>query len=295
MHPYKNASTALLLLGSFLSLLPAAADAQSYLSPDPPPHAYDDRFRLEVDLLFGGYDTSLRLDRATTSAAGVTSITPGTTLSAENDLALAKSQLIPQLELTLLPGKHHVVRLGGLSMRRSGSTIVNRTINFGSSTYTINDRVDSHLNVSMIGLTYGYLPFRADRYELGLSFGIQISSIDANAEVRTLPPRNAETGVAPVPLLGIEGRFDFTRRWSVDARYQYMTLSLFESLGADLNNVAGTITDGRFALRFRQNQHLIYGLGYRYFNLDVNSADSDTPGQVQLKLGGPVLFVQGSL
>ena len=44
--------TVLLLIGCGFAY---QAQAQSYLKPTPPRHAYEDRLRLEVDLLHGGY------------------------------------------------------------------------------------------------------------------------------------------------------------------------------------------------------------------------------------------------
>src|SRR5262245_54478348 len=149
-----------LLLLALTILTIGSASAQSYKSPDPEPYSIDDRFRLEVDLFAGSYDTKLRLDNAVTNpATGVITVTPGTEVSAENDFGLAGSQFLGQVELTLLPGQHHMVRLNGLSMRREGSAILKRTVQWDNSTYTVNQRVDSHLNLSMVGLTYGYLPF----------------------------------------------------------------------------------------------------------------------------------------
>ncbi|MBC7982325.1 MAG: hypothetical protein H7Y02_00570, partial [Candidatus Obscuribacterales bacterium] len=127
----KTLLTALVLTSALGSLNVQAAP--SYLSPNPPPNSIEDRFRLEVDLLRGSYDTQLRFDP--------TIQTPGTTLSAEDDLGLDDSQLVLQLELTLLPGKHHLVRLHGLSMRRDGFKVLNRTVVFDTSTYNAGERV----------------------------------------------------------------------------------------------------------------------------------------------------------
>ena len=37
------------------------------------------------------------------------------------------------------------------------------------------------------------------------------------------------------------------------------------------------------------------GLGYRTFRIDVDSADEDTPGFVDLSIDGPLLFVRASM
>jgi len=229
------------------------------------------------------------------TTAGTTTVTPGTAISAESDLGLATTQYLGQVELTLLPSRHHMVRLNALTMNRDAQHLLTRNVSWDNDNYLVGERVDSMLHMSLVGLTYGYLPFRTDRYELGVSIGVQIASVDANAEVRSRVIRSSESATGPIPLIGFEGRFDFTKRWSVDARWQHLALSWAESFGADLNGVQASITDSRIALRWRQNQHLLFGLGYRQFKLDVQAPNSDPSGVVTLDLTGPVLFMQASL
>jgi hypothetical protein len=282
------------LIAIGLTFAAANASAQSYLSPEPPPNSVEDRFRLELDLFQGSYDTRMRLDLVVPVAGMNPIVIPGTELSAEDDLGLPSSQLLGQIELTLLPGKHHLIRFNALSMRREGSAVLTKPVLWGNSVYVVGDRIDSHFNLTMVGLTYGYLPFRTDRFELGATFGIQIASVDANA-VSTRNTRSDESADGPVPLIGIEARYDFSRRWSVDGRFQYLSLGLIEKAGVDLSGVEGQITDFRVALRWRQNQHFVYGLGYRSYNVDVNATESDPSGMVTMSLSGPLLFIQASL
>ena len=50
-------------------------------------------------------------------------------------------------------------------------------------------------------------------------------------------------------MIGLEGRYDFSRRWSVDGRYQYLSVSQDET--------DAKLTDARIAVRWRQNQHWV--------------------------------------
>jgi hypothetical protein len=287
--------TALLLIACGFAM---QAHAQSYLSPKPPQYSSDDTFRLEIDIVYGGYDTIMRLDDTTNAVEvdGVlTGIVRGTTISGEEDLGLPSSQVLGQVELTLLPGEHHLVRFSGLSMRRSAQTVLVRNVSWGNDDFLAGERIDSYLNFSMVGLSYGYLPLRSDRYELGATFGIQFTSVSLNAQVPARSIREGESAVAPLPLFGIEGRYDFTRRWSVDARWQYLSAAWAETFGSDLKGKEGTVTDGRIAVRWRQNPHWVYGLGYRFFDLDLSAPSSDPAGAITMSMTGPLLFVQGSL
>ena len=248
-------------------------------APKPKPNVIEDRFRAEVSFLGAAFDTQLRIDPSLT--------TPGTTISAEDDLALDESQFLFLGELTLLPGDRHLVRLNGFSARRSAQTLLERTIVFEDEVYFLNERVDSELNLTLFGLTYGYRFIASDRAELAATFGIQVAEVEANAVVRSRVVRDAESGVAPLPLIGLEGRFDFTPRWSLEARVQYLT--------ANIEDVDGSIMDARGAITWRANPHLVFGLGYRSFTIEIESQNDSTPGLVDMSITGPTLFMRASL
>jgi hypothetical protein len=292
-------SSRLFLLVPIIALMPALASAAESPAPAPPtaqastpapnklpdwapkpkPNVIEDRLRLEVNLLGASAATKLRVDESPTL--------PGTEINAEDDLGLDDFQLLPQVELTLLPGERHLIRLSRFAIDRSAATHLEKNISFDDQDYLVGERVDSILNLTMFGLTYGYRFIVAPRGEISASFGIQIADVEANAVVRSRVVRESESGVAPLPLLGLEGRYDFSPRWSMEARVQYLTVNE--------TDVDGSILDARLGVTWRMNPYLLFGLGYRTFQIDVNSADEDTPGFVDLTVSGPLLFVRASM
>lgn len=268
---------------AFVALGPASQAAENSNLPDwapkPKPNVIEDRFRAEVSFLGAAFDTEIRIDPSTT--------VQGTQVSAEDDLALDQSQFLILGELTLLPGDRHLVRLSGLSARRSADTLLERGIVFEDDVYFRGERISSELNLTLFGLTYGYRFIASERAELAATFGIQVAEVEANAVVRSRVVRDAESGVAPLPLVGLEGRFDFTRRWSAEVRLQYLT--------ANIEDVDGSIMDARAAIAWRANPHLVFGLGYRSFAVDIDSQNDSTPGVVEMKISGPTLFMRASL
>lgn len=279
-HPSRSllASRWLVAITGLFGAAVACAELPAW-APGPKPRVVEDRLRVEVNALFSSIDTQLRIDPST--------LQQGTKVDAEDDLGLDDSELMPQAELTLLPGKHHLIRLSALSTRRSAQTVIERTIRFDDQVYLAGERVDSEINVGLFGLTYGYRFIANHRAELTATFGIQVANVEANALVRSRVIREAEDGVAPLPLLGMEGRFDFTDRWSAEARLQYLT--------AHIDDVDGTILDARLAVTWRMNPYLVFGLGYRNFALEIDSQNEDTPGKVDMKIAGPLLFARASM
>lgn len=248
-------------------------------APQPKPHVVEDRFRVEVMTLGASLDTDLRIDPNLA--------TQGTLINAEDDLGLDDTRLLPLAELTLLPGERHLIRLSGFSLRRSASEVIDKTLVFDDQTYRPGERVDSTLNLTSFGLTYGYSIVKTQRFDLALSFGVQIVEVEANALVRSRVVRESETGVTPLPLAGIEGRFDFNDRWSFEARLQYLSV--------EFDEIDGSVMDARGAFTWRMNPYLVFGLGYRNFHVEVDSRDADDPGIFDLKMAGPVLFLRASL
>lgn len=248
-------------------------------APQPKPHVVEDRFRVEVMTLSADIDTDVRIDP--------TLATPGTLISAEDDLGLDDNKFLPLAEITLLPGERHLIRLSGFSLRRSARQAIDRTIVFDDQTYLPGEVVDSTLNLTSVGLTYGYSIVKLRSFDLALSFGLQIVEVDANAVVRSRVVRESERAVTPLPLAGIEGRYDFNERWSFEARAQYLSV--------EFDEIDGSVLDARAALTWRMNPYLAIGLGYRTFEVDVDSRDIDDPGIVDLEMAGPLLFLRASL
>jgi len=207
--------------------------------PKPAPRVSEDVLRAEILVLTASFDTRLRVDNS--------AVLQGTEIAAEDDLGLQASQILAQGELTLLPGDHHLVRLSGLSSHRSASKFIEKQVVFDDQTYLVGERVDSELNLTMVGLTYGYRFLVRDRAELTGTFGIQVAQVQANALVRSRVLRDAESGVAPLPLAGLEGRFDLSKRWSFEGRVQYLTVNI--------RDVDGSILDWRLGLTWRMNPH----------------------------------------
>jgi hypothetical protein len=248
-------------------------------APQPEPHVMEDRFRVEVMTLSADIDTDVRVDPSLT--------TPGTLINAEDDLGLDDSKLLPLAEITLLPGDRHLIRLSGFGLRRSARTAIDETLVFDDQIYLPGEIVDSTFNLTSVGLTYGYSIVKMRGVDLALTFGVQVVEVEANAVVRRRVVRDSETAVTPLPLAGIEGRYDFNDRWSFEARLQYLSV--------EIDEIDGSVLDARAALTWRMNPYLVFGLGYRNFGVEVDSRDDDDPGIVDLEMAGPLLFMRASL
>lgn len=277
------------LVGSsvLLALFATASSAAEFSRfREPKPRVVEDLFRVEVSYVGATYDTMVRLDDDNSGLRN-------TTIDVEDDLGLDDMRSLIQGEITFLPGERHLLRLSGQATRRSANQTLQRTITFEDDTFVVNARVSSKLDLTLFGLTYGYRFLKRERFELAGTFSIQIAEADANITGRAADgtqirsAQDAEDGVAPLPLLGLEGRFDFGSRWSAEGRVQY--------IGANTEGVDASIVDARLAVTWRQSPYLVYGFGYRRFAIDADVDRDDDSGSVDLSISGPMLFLRGSL
>jgi hypothetical protein len=280
--------TPLTVAGSVLLAVFATTSSAAEFSRfrEPKPRVVEDLFRAEVSFVGATYDTRVRLDADNSGLQN-------TDIDIEDDLGLDDMRSLVQGEITFLPGERHLLRLSGQATRRSANTLLQRTITFEDDTFVINGRVASKLDLTLFGLTYGYRFLKRERFELDGTFSIQIAEIDANITGRDAngtqirSAQDAEDGVAPIPLFGLEGRFDFGSRWSAEGRFQYV--------GANTEGIDASILDARLAVTWRQNPYLVYGVGYRRFDIDVDADRDNDSGRVDLSISGPMLFLRGSL
>lgn len=239
------------------------ASAHGPWDPEPPPAVIEDRLRVELLAFATSVDTDLRLD----PAAGE----PGTVIDAEDELVLDDFAVLAPAELTLLPGQRHFLRISALSLRRNGFAELEREIVFGDEVFLLDEAVDSTFDLSMAGLTYGYRFITQERGSLAASFGLQVAEVEASIDSRDRFARESESGVAPLPLLGLEGVYHFNRRWALEGRGQYLRV--------DVSDAKGSMLDLRVGALWHLNPHLAFGLGYRLFMVDAESESPGTPGR----------------
>lgn len=243
----------------------------------------EDHFRLTAGWFMASTSTDIRLD-ATTLVSGMA--TPGTSLSAEDDLGLRNRSDLADVEAELRMRKRHKVRFNYFQLNRKASAMLSRQIRFGDDLYQINDRVDSQLDISSFTTTYSYAILRRERFQIETSLGLQLMQFEAQARV---PARNLdeeETQTGPVPALGVQATVRFNRHLHAEARAEY--------LSPKVGDLEGTFKTLRGSVWYRFNRNLAAGLGYALLDSEVTSKDPGDSGQFQFRNEGAELLFRAS-
>ena len=260
------------------TLLLAATAAVAKQPPDEPDNLLNDRVTLQAGLVSSSNHTTVRYD----STAG----TPGTVLDGEKDLALPSRKLIGRAELMFRMKERHRIHIANyyLPLDRRATTLLQKTVNFGNTTYNVNDVVQSELQMRLLAINYTYSFVKNDRVELGASLGFDVIGFEAAATVAARLRTEREDRSAPAPLGGLDGTLRISSRFYAEARAQYLKVNV--------QNVKGTLETFEANVLYRASHNVTFGLGYSGFKVDVDSLKVSDSGQFVLRSAGPQLFAR---
>lgn len=240
-----------------------------------PDNLIDDRFEIGASLVRSSSATALRVDS--------TQAVEGTRLDAESDLALPAKKWIGELDVMFRPRDRHRVELNYLFLPfdRHGTTALTQDVSFKDNTYLAGDVVSSELDIKMEGVNYTYSPLRSARYELGIEAGIELIDVLAEANVPSRLEQQREEVSAPVPLLGLAGTYGFSSRWYAQGDWKMMR--------ATVNHIHGSVTLWHLEALYRLNRNVTFGLGFRSYDVTIDSRKPGDTGYFSIKTSGPMI------
>jgi hypothetical protein len=243
-----------------------------------PDNLLDDRFGVQVAFASARVSTDFRVD--------ATDGTPGTDLSAEDDLGLSGRETLGRGDIWFRMRERHRIRLSShfLTLDRRGDAVLTRTIRFGDEVYVASERVVSELEIRRQSITYTYSFVKNERVEAGASLGVEALAFDALATVPARRRTEREDRAAPAPLAGVELATRISGPWYAEGRLQYVK--------ATDQDVKGSLTTFEISGLYRYNPNVTLGLGWTSFRVDVDSQQAADAGRLRLRTQGPQVFAR---
>jgi hypothetical protein len=222
------------------------------------------RFTIGIGVYLTSFNSSIQLNSGSLR---------GTRIDLEKDLGLDASQSLLRVDARYRFDRRQDLVISYYDISRSADrTLLDHQIRFGDEVFNVNSRIDSFLDTQFISLAYRYAFASGRRADLGLSLGFSVvtlrTGIAASATVG--PPgdeREADVGtdakfVAPLPLVGLHGRWRVGRKWIVEGAFQYIKLTISDITGSD--------TDAYIRVEYYPLPRLGFGLGYASNRIDLN-------------------------
>ena len=247
--------------------------------PPPPASPITDRLAIRAGALIGSVSTQGHVDDPNSAI-------PGTQISWEQDLGLTPDLHQGRVEFIFRLRERNRLRVDMWEVNRSTVATPASNIVFGSIVLTPADQVDSTFNWRQIDVTYTYSVLRGARYELGAGIGAHAIQAESDERVWARGAHESFTGAWPFATVALDGTWLITRRFSFNARAQYLSLNV--------NSNSGALGDYHADVQFRWRPNLAFGIGYASTHARVEVRNSNPNGDITFNTHGAELFVRAS-
>jgi hypothetical protein len=233
-----------------------------------------DRFSVQFSMFRPDINTEVRLD----PVAGPF----GTALDMESDLGLEDSDDLWQLDARLRFSKRFAMEASYFEIGRSGQSTLSTTVNFGDTNFPVNADAETEFDTDILAASLRFSFIHNDTMELAGSLGAYWMTVDAGITVPALSLSESADVGAPLPLLGMDFRFNFLPKLALNVRGRYF--------GVDIEDIDGSLTNFNIGLQYDVFDFFGIGLGYESFDFDVTSNNEDFPGFLRFEYKGPKIF-----
>lgn len=269
--------TLAMLAGASAAGQAAEAD-DAYPAPQPNASPITDHFALSGIYFLGHVSTTGYVNPSNGLA--------GTYFSAEHDLGVTDQVYQPRIEIMFRLEERGRLRVDFFDLRRNGDVFVDRNIQYGNVTFLTGDQVQSSLSWRQMDLTYTYSFLRNERFELGAGLGLNLIEAEALAQIPATPNRSDFSAATPFATIALDGTWAISRFWSLNARAQYLDLSV--------GSISGALGEYHADLQYRWRRNVAFGIGYDRFLIDFTVRDHNPSGLLDLMIRGPQAFVRVS-
>ncbi len=217
------------------------------------------RFRFSAGFMYADNNTEISLGNSSGSI--------GTSVDFEKDLGFDKrvNTFLGNFQWRI--NRRWRFDFSYYQLNRNASKQIQKTINFGDSTYNFNANVNSYFNNNIYRVSWGYAILSKPKYEVGLLLGFHTMQTDLgigiNSTAGNVNKNESITFTAPLPDLGIWGGFAIGKRIAFNGEISYLSISAGEFKGSILSYNATAM--------LRLTKHIDFSLGYSGFDFTLDA------------------------
>lgn len=249
------------------------------------------RFDLRLGLFRSDHDTILRVDGKTL----------GTEIDFEDVLGLDESLTrVVRGGFSWRFAQRHQFSTEYYAFRRSGKVISDVNFKVEDVQVLAGASVDTRLNIDVLDMNYGYFLVDTPRHELlgtvGLFWMKLSTKLTANGNGKVIVDGEPITGdasyttdadgVAPLPTLGADYRWQFADNWRLGAWVSWF--------GVEVGDYKGRLLNGSISVDYQTPWFFNVGLAYSAFDMNVSARSEDLKGKIEWRFNGPQLYLGAS-
>jgi len=266
-----RALTAIAVTGAALLAAPASAQG------------LDDKFWVELGFYWPKVDTTVQV-------SSVTNSTVGTEIDFENDLNFGDGEALPSITAGARLTRRFRVVGEYYSLGRSAETTLARDIVFDDVTYPVSATVAGEFDSAIYRFSVGYSFIRKPNLELGGAIGLHATdfavALEGQASTGGAPTqfeaRRREL-LAPLPTLGLYGRYEIAPRVELGGNADFLSLSY--------GDYDGRLINAQASVSYRVLKNVGVGVMYRYVDYRLDVEKDDWVGRLTYDFSGPAVFL----
>jgi hypothetical protein len=199
--------------------------------------------------------------------------TPGTVVDLEGDLGVDSSDSVFRVDGYYRFNQKHRLDFSIFDLSRSASAMIDKDIEWNGALFPVNTTVDSDFDLAIYKLAYTWSFMHRDKGYLGLTAGLYVGEIGMTLTAEAIGEIESNDLTAPLPVIGLRGQYDFTKKLSFRASGEVFSL--------DYEGFDGSLYDFYAGLDYQLFKHLALGVGVNSVRL-VTDAGS-VRGELNIK------------
>lgn len=215
----------------------------------------------------------------------------GTEIDYERDLNLDDRKLVADVTAGVRLGKRFRVEAEYFSLKRRGTTTLNKDIEWEDAIYPANVAIRAGFDTRLIRAAVGYSFVRNEKAEVGARIGAHITTVDAFIEGSASVNGVVQSGRAdgdkttlPMPNVGLYLNHDLGQTFSLHGGADFFDIKLGKRKGGLANLSAGVSA--------RLSDTVGVGLRYRYVKYTLRKRADTYVGRVTYEFSGPALYLE---
>jgi hypothetical protein len=178
----------------------------------------------------------------------------------------------------------HRFNVNYFDLSRTGSKHVTGTIDLPDGTENFDIALNTEFDWKVFSATYTWSFLQTNTYEVGFTIGANITKLTLGIETFQGKVEAAENATLPLPVLGLSAAYAFTPKLILRGDGGWF--------GIKIGDVDGSQWVGSIDLEYNMWKYVGFGLGYRYYRIDVGVTDEDWRGDIQYDYNGFQAFLK---
>ncbi len=221
-------------------------------------------------------------DRETDTSFNSSSGSPGSDVDLEQELGLSKSDSVFRIDGYYRFAPKHQINFSAFDLSRSASRQIQTQINWKNTVFPIDTVLNSDFDLAIYKIDYTWRFLQRDNGYLGLTGGLYVADFAINVFDPLTSRLELSEATAPLPVIGLRGKYDFSGKWSFRADGEFF---FFEYGDWD-----GSLYDIYAGLEYGLFKHMGIGIGVNSVKMNLGVTKPDLTGDLDWEYSGALVF-----